>query len=943
MQPLPSFAELIAELGDMSSILTAADTYWGHSARQAGESPELLATHMRRVMDYFRALSAAHGLDAVADQLAYELAPADAPDQALIATWAKRLLVATVWYHDFGKVNAGYQQHIGNAPAVGWPEVRHEFNSDHAALGAYLFVVREFTRLPADLTPQARWRLLPLIAALSYPIERHHSPRLFDDVSDHTPFAAPRFQALHHYLPLYGTQPAPQLLTRLAEIAAKGFKGLVDLEKQHSAPNGPVGESPFALYAFVRLAFSLLTASDYYATAHHYNGWADAHPYNDFGLIKGELRTRFIQKAREHRDYNRVVTTRLEYWLDRHPEDWQAISNENLNNLRARMAAEVVSGVRANAGDRLFYLHAPTGGGKTNLALLATAELLAANPELNKVFYVFPFTTLITQTWQAIQETLDLSADEVVQLHARADYARKQRTDAPEADARYGADHLDELDNQFVNFPVCLLTHVRFVGALKTHEKQANYLLHRLANSVVVLDELQSYDPKHWDKLAWLLAEYARTFNIRFVLMSATLPRLDELAHLRENGIRITDLLPDARKRFFQNPNFQQRVRFDLSLLETLAQPERGDQEARQQFLLTLAARIRSEADQWGQTANRDQVRVVVEFIFKQAATEFALIAKEQLPEYTVVVMSGTILEPRRREVIRFLKEPPEACRRVLLITTQVVEAGVDIDMDLGFKDRSLLDSEEQLAGRINRNARKPQGTLWLFQLDSALVLYGHDKRYKVQEALAREEVEQILTTKDFDRLYNPVMAGIDNWNQKAGAINLKEYQAHFRRLNFPQADQSLQLIEQDTTPWFVPCRVPVFPRRFAAEAWQFDPEAVCLLTDAQCAFLAEQGIQINNGELDGQEVFDLLEQLIKPAHKTARQQQRQQLKRLQGILGLFTFSLFAHSRVTKELQSSFFAQERCGYWYLDPNHMATVYHLETGLDPGGLAGANFL
>lgn len=64
-----------------------------------------------------------------------------------------------------------------------------------------------------------------------------------------------------------------------------------------------------------------------------------------------------------------------------------------------------------------------------------------------------------------------------------------------------------------------------------------------------------------------------------------------------------------------------------------------------------------------------------------------------------VFLLSGTILEPRRREIINELKNPLSRKKNILLITTQVVEAGVDIDMDLGFKNISLIDSDEQLAG----------------------------------------------------------------------------------------------------------------------------------------------------------------------------------------------------------------------------------------------------
>ncbi|MBK6948879.1 MAG: hypothetical protein IPH16_13240 [Haliscomenobacter sp.] len=72
----------------------------------------------------------------------------------------------------------------------------------------------------------------------------------------------------------------------------------------------------------------------------------------------------------------------------------------------------------------------------------------------------------------------------------------------------------------------------------------------------------------------------------------------------------------------------------------------------------------------------------------------------------------------------------------MLLITTQVVEAGVDIDMDLGFKNVSLIDSDEQLAGRVNRNVGKENCEVYLFRLNDATILYGKDYRYHITKNL---------------------------------------------------------------------------------------------------------------------------------------------------------------------------------------------------------------
>jgi CRISPR-associated endonuclease/helicase Cas3 len=96
------------------------------------------------------------------------------------------------------------------------------------------------------------------------------------------------------------------------------------------------------------------------------------------------------------------------------------------------------------------------------------------------------------------------------------------------------------------------------------------------------------------------------------------------------------------------------------------------------------------------------------------------------------------------------------------------VEAGVDIDMDLGFKDRSIIDSDEQLAGRINRNVNKESCTLYLFNYNKESVIYGHDHRYKItKEHIREDEYRRILKYKDFDSLYDKIFDERNKWNTK--------------------------------------------------------------------------------------------------------------------------------------------------------------------------------
>jgi CRISPR-associated endonuclease/helicase Cas3 len=958
MLALPTFDQLLAELPPLATTLTDAYAYHGHSAYNDTVTPETLAEHMRRVMLYFGQLVRAHGLDAVADTLITEMVAGAVPlaSQVQVAQQIKHLVVQAVWHHDFGKVNAQYQAHIQNARRPEFLVVAHDEGSHHAIISAYLFVVRELAAsLDIEHGDSGEWEVFAsALLALAYPVERHHSSRLSDALATgHSPLQGDR-QKLQAYLPLFKNELPPDDLTYIHKLIGsnRNEDGYAQSLRELTGPSSPA----FPLYALVRLTFSLLTASDFYGTAHYYHGWDDAQPYDDFGLITGELRKKIIHNARALQPYNRAVTEHLAERLADDPMQpaWQVPSANNLNHLRSHMAAEVIATVQAHAHERLFYLHAPTGGGKTNLSMLAAAELLDANPELTKIYYVFPFTTLITQTAQALRDTLGLSGDEVTELHGRAAYKTNEAD--PELDARYGRDHRTELDNLFVNFPVCLLTHVRFVDILKTSRKEPNYLLHRLANSVVILDELQSYDPRHWDKLAWLMKEYAHAFNIRFVLMSATLPRLGALktgTGKEYVSTKFQELLPDAG-RFIRNPNFAQRVRFDFSLETSLPTPEKGDTDGRTEFLEQLAGAVLARSEEWA-TAHSGQVRTVIEFIFKKTATDFHALAKQLLPDYTLLVLSGTILEHRRRTIIHFLKNQPAGCPKVLLITTQVVEAGVDIDMDLGFKDRSLLDSEEQLAGRVNRNATKAGSMLYLFRLDSAKLLYGKDRRYGVQESRAfRDEAADILTRKDFDKLYGEVMSDIDSWNAKVGGVNIWTYQDYYRRLNFPTADQELQMIEQETGTLFIPCEMGLYPevwadgefRPAAREHFANDGEWAAfqqrhrLLTKGQLDFLAGQQVGLKNGRLAGQDVLALRKQLIEKPGKSRdeKQDNRKNKKQLQGILALFTCSLFAQSKDMQRIETSGYALECYGIWALRPQSWREIYSVESGLDGEKLA-----
>jgi len=927
-------SDLLAAPLRVEHLLASAEKYLAHIPKpgdSADKKVETLGQHLTLVLEHALKISRLHGLDTVAEQLVGQVVThLKFEDQEQAADWVLTFFTNAIVFHDFGKVNEFFQSDrmknedalfIGHFPEIFTPRY------GHSELGGFLFSVYHLEKLAvADLPGRDAEKLGALALLFSNTILLHHSSRLKTprERVGRSQFIKFRNQ-LEKYLRLYQGFPMPDV----SELCFENFDALMEDFAEDT--------TDFALFALLRLNFSLLTASDYLATW-HYAYEMDMDSEQHWGVFSEAKRATLIQAARTEKGYNAEAYRffKDENYQPQHPTE---PSPDNLNQLRTEMTVDMLRQLEQHPDHRLFYLEAPTGGGKTNLSMLAVAEMLRTHPELNKVFYVFPFTTLITQTHRAIKETLRLNDDDIALLHSRAGFqtlqeskkSTEEQDDESAEDGLYGDRKRDFLQNLFVLYPFTLLTHIRFFDILKSNRKDDIYLMHRLANSVVVLDELQSYPPKHWDKMLYLLDQYGRYFNIRFILMSATLPRLDKIEAVRRatggHLPPVEDLLP-APKRYFLNPNFKGRVTFRFELLDVsggfIALPE-----------LAQAVLEKSQA-RAALPTSEGRVFTMVEFIFKKSTTEFKG-EVDKLEKFfdDIFVMSGTILESRRREIINFLKRHQRTQgRKVLLITTQVIEAGVDIDMDLGFKNVSLIDSDEQLAGRVNRNVRKQGCEVWLFKVNEPGILHAQDLRFDAMREMTLQERRQVLEDKDFGKLYDRVFAKIEARNQSLVVENFQDnYLPLLQRLDFQEVHQKFKLIEDQALSVFVPLELRVIIENEAGE-----PEA--FFSENELRFLKKSGIwNVGNEEVNGAAVWRLYRQIAanqeKPTDYVASKMEQ---KTLQGILSKFTFSTFDSPKNRLGLRS-YCEPDDCfeNYFVLTRFTDDDLYSLQAGLDESKL------
>ena len=299
-----------------------------------------------------------------------------------------------------------------------------------------------------------------------------------------------------------------------------------------------------------------------------------------------------------------------------------------------------------------------------------------------------------------------------------------------------------------------------------------------------------------------------------------------------------------------------------------------------------------------------------IEFITKRTASDFLAWMKNNNRFFDdVFILSGTILEPQKQKIIKQLKSELNRNKKILLVTTQVVEAGIDIDMDLGFKDVSLIDSEEQIAGRINRNASKKDCKLYLFDCDSEKFLYGKDARSQVMESKETDLYKKILETKDFDYLYNIIMDSINRSNLSVFKQNIQDLYKSVMSLNYPQVNNCVRIIDSASITVFIPM--------------ELDTDLLC-----EKMQIAREFNCIKGNSVDGKEVWGKYLELILYT-KDNFINNKLKIRQLMCLMYSFTFSIYPSGKDYETLKT--FGRLQYGFFYLES--WETVYSLEDGIN----------
>lgn len=491
-----------------------------------------------------------------------------------------------------------------------------------------------------------------------------------------------------------------------------------------SPPDAPVVNAtnhklPASVMLDIRMLFSALVDADFLATEAHFNAKTaesptprPAGPQLDAKLASELLDTYISTVSQKARASDELATLRTDL-------------------LQAcREAAELQPG--------LFTLTAPTGSGKT-LSMLSFALRHAAKHNLRRVVVVIPYLSIIEQTVQvyrnALAQLVTANSEYILEDHSLAEGRTDSGSNASDGNASDDAG-LARLLSQNWDAPIIITTSVQFLESLMANRPSACRKLHRLADSVILFDEVQTLPAKLAVPTLATLSRLAERYNSTVVFSTATQPAFSHLNQAVQkycgSGWGPREIAPPELKLFERSR--RTRVQWPTDLQKRDSWDDIADDIAAQPQSLCIVNLKRHALELTERLQSRDHENLLH--------------------------LSTSMCPAHRKQTLAEVHAHLEHNRPCTLISTQCVEAGVDVDFPVVYRAWGPLDAIAQAAGRCNREGRSAEGAVHLFIPDDGKRLYPdgtYTQAADVTKALLNEYGADKMDISDarlFDRYY---------------------------------------------------------------------------------------------------------------------------------------------------------------------------------------------
>jgi CRISPR-associated endonuclease/helicase Cas3 len=392
-------------------------------------------------------------------------------------------------------------------------------------------------------------------------------------------------------------------------------------------------------------------------------------------------------------------------------------AQDMINIVREMAYSEVVSSL-ADLNleeDRILSVNLPTGAGKTltglSFAIRLRDRLTREAESTPRIIYALPFLSIIDQNAEQIEELFKVEGSKIIpsnlflKHHHLAEIEYKEESDGELSRESFNR---SLLLTEGWHSEIIITTFVQLFQSLITNRNRLAKKFHNMANSIIILDEIQAIPSKYWSLIRTALKYLAYNYNSWIVLMTATQPfifspsEIKELVHRKKEYFNAFDRVIykfySEKKEFdsFKNEFLQRILHEDSKSYMVILNTVGSCKEMYTYLKEELCRRYRNGNTNNGHLLDEDGICVFPSFWLLNLSTHI-------LPEH------------RLRRINRIRSRGPDD--RVIVITTQLVEAGVDISVDIIYRDLAPLDCIIQAGGRCNRNDDPQKGEVNVINL----------------------------------------------------------------------------------------------------------------------------------------------------------------------------------------------------------------------------------
>lgn len=552
---------------------------------------------------------------------------------------------------------------------------------------------------------------------------------------------------------------------------------------------------------YIRMIFSVLVDADYLNTEKHFN------------------EKQF--KLRQQRE--RIETLLNRFYINQTKLMSSANSKSTVNRVRKEVYEFCDNAAVGKPG--IYRLTVPTGGGKTRSGLVFALKH-AVEWKMDRVIVAIPYTSIIDQTAGEYRKIFgnDAVLEHHSQVHAPADENQNEQQ------MRL------KLASENWAVPLVVTTTVQLFESLFSNKPGKVRKLHNLAKSIILIDEVQALPPELLTPTLDVLKELVARYSASVILCTATQPEYESVPNSAWNNVQVTDIVPkEAYAKHFE----------DLKRVTYCSLPSITWQD--------LASAIINAPDN-----TCSQVLVVL-----NTRKDALALIEEMGDDDSLFHLSTLLCGAHRKVILHKVRQRLKRGLPVKLISTQVIEAGVDIDFPVVYRAVGPLDRIVQAAGRCNREGKrsKEKSMVFIFEPAEGRIPRGP---YKIGLEKTRllfvdhvpEELHQTeLHKKYFSLLFDP-NSGVD--------CDKKQIQDDRERLDYPTVAEKYKMIEQDTSPVIIPCKVAnkrleEWQRSPSRRAWQrlqplvvnvYNHEIKKMLADEAVELISE-GLYLARGKYD--------------------------------------------------------------------------------------------